>query len=330
MGSCAMAEMRAASGASDGTVPRRVAASWGAVAQTTASKTRAPSVQREAPLRGLARERDDAAAEHDLRAALAQPRDGGIGQQRREVEGRQHELRILAAAHEGVAQHAGEHARVRPVRGRVERGHAQGLPDEPAKDLRLRVALQEFRHRLALAGRFLGAPDGEGEGEGGRALHEAEPVREGQRRGEMQRSRKPGGGELEEARVVDGQRLAPHGVHRHAHGAHEGERAAVGAQQDVLPVVEHGAAVLDAARAPAGRAVGVEQGDRGPALHQSHRRRDPRVPRADDGHAPRAGRPAHARIHVFHAIQSLRIGVRETRPSSTGKPSRRISARSVR
>ncbi len=94
-------------------------------------------------------------------------------------------------------------------------------------------------------------------------------------------------GELERAGVVDREPVVAQGVGGHAHRAHEGERVPVGAEQDVLAVVEHRAAIFHAPRPPAGGAVGVEEGDGGALAHEPDGRGDARIAGADDGDATR-------------------------------------------
>ena len=98
------------------------------------------------------------------------------------------------------------------------------------------------------------------------------------------------------------------------HARDQRERLRVGAEQDVLAVVERQAVALDAPRAPAqhrGRLVqrrrnaGVRERDRGRASG----------PAATDDRDRRAAR--YAARDVFHAIHSLRSGVSDVRRSST-------------
>ena len=86
--------------------------------------------------RGLARERGDAPAQHDLRAALAQPGDGGVGQERREVDRRKEEVGVGAACAMSASRSTrAKTRRVGAVGRRVERGHAQRLPQQAPQPL---------------------------------------------------------------------------------------------------------------------------------------------------------------------------------------------------
>ncbi len=94
----------------------------------------------------------------------------------------------------------------------------------------------------------------------------------------------------------------------------------------MLAVVERLAAVLDAARPSSGGPVRVQERHASAQAHQFDSGGDAGPAGADHAHV----RDAHVATQVFHAIQNLRIGVRETRARITGNPSRRISASSVR
>jgi len=142
----------------------------------------------------------------------------------------------------------------------------------------------------------------------------------------MKRSGQGGRLEREPSRIVDLQGKPPQVRYRSAHRLHEGERLAIGAQQQVLAVVERRAAVLDAPSPSTGRPVRIEERDARAAAHELDGGGDPGPAGADDAHVP----GVHVEIQVFHAIHSFRIGVRETRARITGNPSRRISWSSVR
>lgn len=103
---------------------------------------------------------------------------------------------------------------------------------------------------------------------------------------------------------------------------HQSEQRRVGADQDVLAVVEIAAAGAHAPCPPARHGTRFEDGGCDAMLRERDCRRHPGVAGADDGYTP-------ARTHVFQASQSLRSGVSEVRWLSTWKPSRSISASSV-
>ena len=115
MGSCAMAEMRAASGASVGTVPSSDAASYGAVAQTTASKRRVPvgvSRRHAAPSRTSAVTRVPSTISAPRSPSHAMAGSGSSEERSKAGSSRSESAR---RAREGIAQHAGEDARIRPL-----------------------------------------------------------------------------------------------------------------------------------------------------------------------------------------------------------------------
>jgi len=160
-----------------------------------------------------------------------------------------------------------------------------------------------------------------------------------------------------EAKAVGGTKLErkprQHPIGIDADKPHESEGLGIGTDEDVLAVVERDAVELDATRPPAEEARGLDHRDLGAAFGKRHRggkagptgadhRDSPRGPRAAalppihgsgsnaDARTVTAGRGAYAFAQVFHAIHSLRSGVRETLRSSTWKPSSRISASSAR
>ena len=87
-----------------------------------------------------------------------------------------------------------------------------------------------------------------------------------------------------------------------------------GAEEQMLAVVEEGAAIFHATRAAAGRAIGLVEAHRVAAASEAYRRGEAGVARAHHRDAPG---DVHPFTHVFQAIQSLRSGVRAMRWSST-------------
>jgi hypothetical protein len=63
------------------------------------------------------------------------------------------------------------------------------------------------------------------------------------------------------AREDERERKPGEGTLGNADGAHERERLAIGAEQEMLAVVQQRAAILDAARASAGDAIRLEERD---------------------------------------------------------------------
>src|SRR5262245_28886050 len=106
---------------------------------------------------------------------------------------------------------------------------------------------------------------------------------------------------------------------------HQAEQLGVGADQDVLAVVELIAFPVgrDAypARSPAGDLAGFKDGDWNTGLREGDRGSHAGITSANDG---------YALTHVFQASQNLRSGVREVRCVRTWNPSRSISVSSVR
>ena len=106
-----------------------------------------------------------------------------------------------------------------------------------------------------------------------------------------------------------------------ADALHQAAKLGVGADQDVLAVVERFALHDDAACAPAGNRARLVHRDRHAPVREGHCAGHARVARADD---------RYAATHVFQASHSLRSGVSEVRRSSTRKPSRSISSSRAR
>ena len=108
-----------------------------------------------------------------------------------------------------------------------------------------------------------------------------------------------------------------------ANPTHQAQRLAIGAEQDVLAVVQPAPVELDCTGAPAQRAPGFVKGGGDTGRRQFDGSRDARPAAADDG-------DLHAKAQVFQAIQSLRTGVSAMRWCRTWKLSRLISSSSVR
>ena len=82
--------------------------------------------------------------------------------------------------------------------------------------------------------------------------------------GEVERRRPGGQGHAKAAAVVDSEWAAvEQGVGVGANAAHQGQGVAIGAEQDVLAVVQRPAVDADATRPPAKHAAGFDQGDVG-------------------------------------------------------------------
>ena len=137
----------------------------------------------------------------------------------------------------------------------------------------------------------------------------------------VERRGKPERAEGKILRVADFERQAQDGVVRHADRAQDAPELGVGADQDVLAVIEL-VSVGDDPPGPAARhRHRFEDGDGNAALGEGHRGGHAGIPCADD---------RYATTHVFQAIQNFRSGVKEVRWVRTRKPSLSISSSSAR
>ncbi len=162
------------------------------------------------------------------------------------------------------------------------------------------------------------------------ALAPGQPAREQEAGQQAEGGREVQRAETEAVGVAQFERYAQYRVRGHAYRAHERKERGVGADQDVLPVVERLALCRHAPRAPARHRTGFEYGDLRAAPGKRDSGRHAGVAGADHGHAPWSVRSRYAATHVFQASQSLRRGVSEVRCRSTWKPSRSISVSSAR
>ncbi|CAM5210939.1 hypothetical protein CDEN61S_02332 [Castellaniella denitrificans] len=115
-------------------------------------------------------------------------------------------------------------------------------------------------------------------------------------------------------------------------GPHQRQGGGVGAQQDVLAVVDPQAkaGMVDPPRPAARRGGGLVDPDRAARPAQARGGGQARPAGADDGDgvhfAKRRTSPRPPPTQVFQASQNLRIGVSAMRRSSTRQPSRSISS----
>ena len=133
------------------------------------------------------------------------------------------------------------------------------------------------------------------------------------------------GAECEPARVSDLQRQPQQGCVGYADGAHQREELGVGADEDVLPVVELVALRDHSPGAAAGQRAGLEHGRGDAALGKRDGGGHPGITGPHDGNTR-----GYAVTQVFHAIQNFRSGVSDVLRVRTWKPSRSISPSSVR
>jgi hypothetical protein len=141
------------------------------------------------PTRAFGPQRGHADAEPDLGATLAQPIDGGIRKNGREVEGGNQEVGVLAPPEERVAHHVREDLRVGIGDRRVQRRDAERLPEEPPRRGRLALFVEQLRD-----GDRLGDAAGEAQPEACRrpAIAPGETLRAGEGGGEVERRRQGG------------------------------------------------------------------------------------------------------------------------------------------
>ena len=185
----------------------------------------------------------------------------------------------------------------------------------------LAVARQQFAHRHVVRKVETIAAQTCDEAGSREALGKGDAARGQEAAREAERLGQPQPPEIELGGVADLERHAQQRVLRHAYRAHHPVELGIGADQDVLAVVEFRALTHHAARATAGHRARLEHRD----AHTASGERDRR------GHAGIAGsHDCYAATQVRHAIQNLRSGVSEVRRVRTWKPSRCISSRSVR
>ena len=211
----------------------------------------------------------------------------------------------------------------------VQRRHAQGL-DQFARDGRADSGA-ELRHgEPGLAGEAGAAPAR------GRAQQRQPftpgPVSGAQQAGQqVQRRRGIGQAQAMSVRVVQRQGLAVQlAVHIDADEPQQPQAFGIGADQDMLPVVQPGIAPVgqlhvQAAGASARCPRGLVEGDAVAGLHAFDGRGQPGPARSNDGDVH-----TRPRACTRQASQNLRSGVSAMRWCSTAKPSRSISRSSVR
>ena len=253
-------------------------------------------------------------------------RAGRFGQQAAKIDARQQQVGIFPPrAAQAVAQHVGEDLRRGAFGGHVERGEAERFPQVAAQGAGLAGGVEPFgdgADRASRRKRRALMP----------CIHQA--VASFSRQPTPRAASRPqatlsGAGHFGSARrkpvwstTCSGRRSSSLlGVG--ADLAHQGQRLAIGAEQDVLAVVQRAAVDVDAAGAAAEGAAGFEQGGVDAGCRQFDGGGDARPAAADDG-------DLHAKAQVFQAIQSLRTGVSAMRWCRTWKLSRLISSSSVR
>ena len=119
------------------------------------------------------------------------------------------------------------------------------------------------------------------------------------------------------------------GVRISADLVHQAQRFTVGADQDVLAIIEDVTIKFDATGAAAQLSGGFEKRHAGSGSTQFNRCGQP-GPAAADDRDPELGHGVYPLIQVRQAIHSLRRAVSDVRWLSTWQPSRLISSSTVR
>ena len=170
-----------------------------------------------------------------------QPLRGGIAPQRTHGAPRQHEVggaqRTHARAHEAVAQHAQKHLATGFAGGRVQGRHAQGV-DELGQQSRAEARAQLRHAQIGCADKALRAP-APSHTQQAELVGPAPAFCGGNAPGGVKRGGPIGQGQAGAVGKGQGQRQAQKRVVGvGAHQAHQRKAGAVGADEDVLAVVE--------------------------------------------------------------------------------------------
>ena len=255
-------------------------------------------------------------------AMCCKPGGSRFRKQSCEVHARNQQLAGRTRPGQAVAQNCEEGIRRSLRRQRIQRRDAQRKPKVTADRARLSVRLEQGRdadmgfHPEALALHGLHERDRPEPFAPGNSLGSGERSRE------VKRRRKRGRAKVEPLRVAQFERQAQQErVRIGTHFPHQPEQCRVGANEDVLAVVERAACGGHAPRAAARHRTALEHRDANPALRKRHRRGKARISASYD---------CYVRSQVEIAIQSLRMGVREVRWVSTLKPSASTSSSTVR
>jgi len=216
----------------------------------------------------------DAHAHVPRGAALPQPQRGRFGQQCTQGAARQQQVGRAAPTEQGVAQHAQQHLRAGVVGRGVQRRHAQRVDQQRAHGRRQRGAQAVHRE--------VGGAAEPGQGPAGGSAHQCQLVGRAEtlaaghadtecqprRAGRQSQSAAVGIAQLQGSPVQRGRQVG-------AHGAHQRQRAGIGADENVLPVVQRQAVHVDGTRAAAGQRGHLIHGDLVPGLGGAHRRGQP-------------------------------------------------------
>ena len=259
------------------------------------------------------------------RAAMVAHECGGrLGKQFTQVCPRDEKIARFARAIQAIAHHVQEGLR-RGRRGRgIECGHAQWLPQIASEGSGLPVPRKQYGDRHVGGDAIARAAHSLDEAYCRQALAPGQSGGAQQGFSKMQGSGKTRHAQAELARIFDGERQArEQPVRVGADCAHQAQGFAVGPDQNVLAVVECHALDFDRARAAARVPRRLEYHDRDLCLREYHSGSHAGPAGADDS-------DVHVVIQIFHAIHSLRTGVKAVRWLSTLQPSSAISLSSVR
>jgi len=222
------------------------------------------------PAIGSALQRLHAPAEMQLRALPCQPVACRVWQEAAEVDAGQQQVGAAAFGKQCVMQYAQEHLAARLRHGCVERGNAQWL-DELLHHALREAGAQLGHGAMGVASKARAAP---GHGRAQQACLVAQgPAPRAQDAGQqVQRRRQAGHSEAAAVGKAKLQRRAQHGgFRRDAQFAHQAQRGAVGANEDVLSVVQRQTVNgVHSARPAAGDACGLEHGDLVTGTHRVH------------------------------------------------------------
>ena len=231
-------------------------------------------------------------------------RECRLRQQGGQIDARNQHVGGGAPTAEAVPQHRQENLGRGRFDRRVQCGHAQRSPHQPNQALGLIEALQQFGHAAVVVQAPVHPARAGGKARQRQLVRARQAAAAPQRRQQMQGRRQAGGDEFHAVaagRIAHLQRQPQQALARiDADGAHQAQGFAIGAEQDVLAVVQRDAVALDRARASARDARGFEYRDVETALapapppprNRPSRRRSPR-PAAHRS----CGLPAASRAH---------------------------------
>ena len=258
-------------------------------------------------------------------SARDQPLRRTLGNRRGETVVRNQHLRRACRGAQRFAEHVQKHLRGCARRRRVQRSEAQRRP-EVVPHARRQIP-QQLRNRRVVIRSEAGVPltrepadrrDPFAPRQPGGAQHAGE---QSERCGQVACAKRQRVGLVGRERP-DPQRRPGPGRYVVVNDCRQCERIGIGAEQQMLTVVERQSVPIHRARAATERGSGFVQLDAVPAARELDGSGASRPATADDRN--------HARQAARVAIHSLRSGVSAIRRSSTRNPSRAISSSSVR